>query len=351
MTPTTIDVIYPDPRAELFLRGEGAQLSWQRSLPPLHVNGTCRSFQLELEAGDLAEFKVVRGDDWSRERNFSVVAGEARRVRPHFERSTGTLLDEQTLHADSLGCWMVHQVFLPPSYREHVDRRYPLLLLQDGHVVFSSGGDAFGPSWQVDTTLDGLYELGAVDHVIVVGLHTREDRTAILSPTADRLHGGGRGPAYLAYITDTLLPYLGERYRVAQGPANTAVAGSSMGGLFSFWAAWQRPDVFGKCACLSGSFWWDDRNAVRAVRDGGCPFPQPIFYLDSGAAHSAFEEDANLRDGFHHTSALRAALANHCYRPGENLHTLAFAGAAHNNSAWAARIATPLQLLFPRGDD
>ncbi len=34
------------------------------------------------------------------------------------------------------------------------------------------------------------------------------------------------------------------------------------------------------------------------------------------------------------------------YTPGE-LHRLTFPGQAHNASSWAARVALPLQLLFP----
>jgi enterochelin esterase-like enzyme len=59
------------------------------------------------------------------------------------------------------------------------------------------------------------------------------------------------------------------------------------------------------------------------------------------------EEDANLRDGFHHTMALRQALIRHCYTPGQNLHVLAFPGASHDTASWAARLGVPLQLLFP----
>jgi len=38
------------------------------------------------------------------------------------------------------------------------------------------------------------------------------------------------------------------------GPADTAVMGSSLGGVVSFYLAWQWPDVFGKIACLSSTF-------------------------------------------------------------------------------------------------
>jgi enterochelin esterase-like enzyme len=124
--------------------------------------------------------------------------------------------------------------------------------------------------------------------------------------------------------------------------------GASMGGLFSFYAAWTRSDVFGRAACLSGSFWWANQSMVREVQKGVCPVPRPWLYVDSGVAKNMFEGDANLVDGFHHTVALRNALVTHCYAPGANLHVLAFTGVRHDTASWAARLAIPLQLLLPR---
>jgi predicted alpha/beta superfamily hydrolase len=120
-----------------------------------------------------------------------------------------------------------------------------------------------------------------------------------------------------------------------------------MGGLFAFYAAWSRSDVFGRAACLSPSFWWHNRHMIREAQ-GRCPFPRPWLYIDSGAALSEFEQDANVRDGFHHTQAMCKTLVTHCYEPGLNLVSLTYAGFQHDASAWAARLALPLQLLFPR---
>ncbi|HSB62887.1 MAG TPA: alpha/beta hydrolase-fold protein, partial [Thermoanaerobaculia bacterium] len=144
-------------------------------------------------------------------------------------------------------------------------------------------------------------------------------------------------------------PYVDTFFRTRRERADTAVMGSSMGGLFSFFAAWTRSDVFGKAACLSSSFWWNRRWMVRETEKDFCPLPPPLFYVDSGAARNATEEDANLRDGYHHTMALRKALVGHCYVPGMNLHVLAFPGHRHDNASWAARLGIPLQLLFPPG--
>src|SRR5262249_648478 len=111
------------------------------------------------------------------------------------------------------------------------------------------------------------------------------------------------------------------------------------------------PDVFGKAACLSSSFWWNCRALVELARLGPCPTPPPTYYIDSGAAKSALEEDANLKDGYRHTQSMRKALLGHCYEVGKNLHVLASAGMGENNGGWGSRLAVPLQLLFLRRPD
>ena len=120
-----------------------------------------------------------------------------------------------------------------------------------------------------------------------------------------------------------------------------------MGGLFSLYAAWTRSDVFGKAACLSSSFWWADRHAVRMVQSTSAPEPRPVLYLDSGVARSALDRDASARDGFHHTRSMFRALVTKGYTPGIDLHRLTFPGSTHDAASWSARVAVPLQLLFP----
>ena len=124
--------------------------------------------------------------------------------------------------------------------------------------------------------------------------------------------------------------------------------GSSMGGLFSLWAAWTRPDVFGGAICLSPSFWWGERFMLRLVSGGTCPAPRPNLYLDSGAAASGFERDASTRDGVHNTRAMYRALREHCYGLGDDLYLMSWTGHHHDARSWAARVSTPLQIFFPR---
>jgi predicted alpha/beta superfamily hydrolase len=348
MPRTTVEVRYPAQAGSVALRGSLAPLSWTESLAPARVENGRHVFEVEVPEGALLEFKPVRDGAWSCGRNYSVAAGDRAVVEPHFDRSHGELdLTLRSLRSPELGRDVSYRVFLPPSYLEHETKRFPVLYAQDGQSLFTPD-PIDGASWQMDSALNELYELSAIEEVIVVAVHTDLDRLEMLSPVPDPKHGGGRGPDYLSFLTGTLKPEIDRTYRTEPTRKDTAVIGSSMGGLFSFFAAWTRPDVFGKAACLSSSFWWANRHMVETVATGGCPYPRPKLYIDSGAAKSSFEEDANLRDGYHDTRALQRALVSHCYVAGDDLTSFAFAGLRHDNASWAARLAIPLQVLFPR---
>jgi predicted alpha/beta superfamily hydrolase len=353
MPLTTIDVLYPSDLGAIALRGDTPPLSWVTSLAPTSVTpgptGDRHRFEIDFPEGRVIEWKPIRDEHlWSAERNYTMLAGESLAVSPYFHRGTGVLRSEPLLSSPELGYDVHYRLFLPPSYEEHRTKRYPVLYAQDGQALFSAAPDEGDPhSWRMDDTLNQLYEYGVVEELIVVAVTTKERRIEMLGPTVDRVYGGGRAGAYLEFLADTLKPHVDATLRTRPERESTGLIGASMGGLFSFFGAWTRSDVFARAACLSASFWWDDRTMIRLVEER-CPTPRPWLYIDSGAALSQFEQDANVRDGFQHTQAVVKALRNNCYDPGLNLVSLAYAGLQHDASAWAARLAIPLQLLFPR---
>jgi predicted alpha/beta superfamily hydrolase len=121
--------------------------------------------------------------------------------------------------------------------------------------------------------------------------------------------------------------------RCLPGPRHTGVMGSSMGGLFSFMAAWDRPEIYGLCGAISATFSRRpelfarvEQEEKRAIR----------FYLDSGSPLDNFEETRRMRD----------LLTLRGYAQGADLLALTFPGALHNEHAWGSRICVPFQFLF-----
>jgi len=117
------------------------------------------------------------------------------------------------------------------------------------------------------------------------------------------------------------------------GPADTAVMGSSLGGVVSFYLAWQWPDVFGKIACLSSTFTYRDDLLERISTE---PKRKIRIYLDSGWPGDNYEATRSMRD----------RLIWKGYEAGSELFYLAFPEAKHDENAWAARSPIPFQFLF-----
>ena len=87
--------------------------------------------------------------------------------------------------------------------------------------------------------------MNAVDRVIVVGIYS-----------GDRM-GEYTKPGYEAYarsVVEEIKPEVDRRFRVFGSPRETGVIGSSLGGVVSFYMAWQYPEVFGYAACMSSTF-------------------------------------------------------------------------------------------------
>ena len=344
---TVLRAIYPRARGKLFLRGSSAGLDWVNNRAPDEVDGDASIFRLTVPHFDPVQIKLVREDGaWMVGRNAVIGRDDEVVLRPSFERSEGEISGLRTIEMPWGGALHI-RVRLPPSYHEQDSQRYPVLYCQDGQSVWSDGTDPFG-TWGLDHVLNALWDVGAVDEMIVVSIDTGEHRLERLTPVPDKVLGGGDGAAHLRGMVEVLKPLIDKEYRTRPEPISNVLLGASLGGLFSFWASWTRPDIFGGAICLSSSFWWAERFLLKIVAGNICPMPRPNLYLDSGAAASDAEYDASTRDGVHNTRAMYRALREHCYELGDDLFLLSWAGHHHDAQSWAARVSVPLQIFFPR---
>ncbi len=144
-------------------------------------------------------------------------------------------------------------IYLPVDYTG-TDRHYPVLYMQDGQNLFDAATAAYG-EWRVDETLDSL-EKKNLPGVIVVGIDNGQGtRLNEYNPYDNAKYGKAEGNAYVDFLVKTLKPFIDSHYRTLPQSGNTAIAGSSMGGLISFYAALKYPQVFGKAGIFSPSFW------------------------------------------------------------------------------------------------
>jgi predicted alpha/beta superfamily hydrolase len=225
------------------------------------------------------------------------------------------------------------RIYLPPSYAARPDLRYPVLYMHDGQNLFDANTAAYGAEWGIDETMDRLIADGKMAEAIVVGIDNTPDRIAEYTPCCDPQHGGGKIEQYERFITDTVKPYIDRTLRTRTGPADTAIMGSSLGGIASVHIAAHRPDVFGKAGGVSSSFWWAQGGMIAQP-----PAPGSVqFYIDAGTDQDGVEETRRMRD----------AMLARGFTPGRNLYYHEAQGGSHNEKSWAQRVHLPLQWFFP----
>jgi alpha-glucosidase len=143
-------------------------------------------------------------------------------------------------------------IYLPKSY-ESSTKRYPVLYLQDGQNLFDQA-TSFSGEWDVDGTLNQFAETSGQEFIVVGIDNGGIKRLDEYSPYANKKHGGGEGAKYVRFIIETLKPLIDKAFRTKPSAEQTLVGGSSMGGLISFYAALEHPEVFGKALVFSPSF-------------------------------------------------------------------------------------------------
>jgi len=250
------------------------------------------------------------------------------------------------------------RVYLPEAYLQEPDRSFPVLYLHDGQNLFDPRTAYLrGHTWRAQSTADRTTREGRTRPMILVGLdNTGMRRMAEYTPTRDPIRGGGEGELYGKLLVEELRPALAAKFRVLDGPENTGLGGSSLGGLISLALGLEYPSVFGQLAVMSPSLWWNNRSvfewlAQRAplktsrIRPRFAPppreFPHPRLWLDMGT-HEGLR---HVRDA----DMLHRRLLDRGWRDGVDLRYLKVPGGLHNEDAWAARFDQMLSFLFPAG--
>lgn len=233
-------------------------------------------------------------------------------------------------------------VYVPPGYEQDENRRYPLLVLQDGQNLFDPER-AFvrGRTWRVAEQADAAMEAGEVEPLVIAGVaHAGERRLAEYTPTRDWKLGGGEARLYGELLTRELLPFLRAQYRVHTAAEETGVGGSSLGGLVSLWLGLRYPEIFGKLAVLSPSVWWNQRYILRYVSEVAPELARrPRLWLDVG--------DQEGRRTLADAERLYARLLALGWRDEADVHFETVAGGTHDELAWAERVRPMLRFLFP----
>ncbi len=147
-------------------------------------------------------------------------------------------------------------LYLPPNY-DSVEDHFPVLYMHDGQNLFDAA-TSFAGEWEVDETLNQMYEEGKIVPIVVGIDNGGVDRIDEYTPWPNQQYGGGDGDLYAQFIVETLKPYIDENYRTITDRVQTGVMGSSLGGLISHYIAIKYQDVFGLSGIFSPSYWFND---------------------------------------------------------------------------------------------
>jgi enterochelin esterase-like enzyme len=238
------------------------------------------------------------------------------------------------------------RVWLPPGYDDapNASRRYPVLYLNDGQNLFESATSFNGVEWQVDETADRLIREVVIPPLIIVGIdNTGKSRIReymphrSLHPIMMRAHG----TRYPSFLFKEVIPFIARNYRVAAGPENTGLGGSSLGALIALYTAAVRPGTIGRLLLESPSLWASNRQLIRQSR-GVKRWPERVYLATGTAEAGRKDKDQSVVDDVRELAAIlhRAGLDD------THLKLVIDEGAAHNEASWAKRFPEALAFLF-----
>jgi enterochelin esterase-like enzyme len=238
------------------------------------------------------------------------------------------------------------RVWLPPGYDDagNEGRRYPVLYLNDGQNLFEPSTAFAGIEWQVDETADRLIREGAVPPMIFVGMdNTGKERIREYMPYRS-MHPRilrVQGRYYPHFLMKEVMPFVERNYRVATGPENTGLGGSSLGALIALYTAVAQPGMIGRLLLESPSLWASGRQLIKESRSVRI-WPERIFLAVGTAEAGSAERTRTVVDDVRELAAIirRAVLSE------SRLRLVVKDGAAHNEAAWAERFPEALQFLF-----
>lgn len=258
-------------------------------------------------------------------------------------------------------------IWLPEDYKK--SNKYSVVYMHDGQMLFDSTQTWNGQEWGIDELYGQLIQDKKIHNAIVVGiwntslrrseylpqkafdLLSREDQDSMLSST----DSGGRplfekeiiSDSYLRFIVEELKPYIDSMYSTRTTREHTFIMGSSMGGLISWYALCEFPQVFSAAACLS-THW------TGTYDPNDNPFPNAcLSYLEKnlppkGDIRIYFDYGTETLDSIYEPFQLQVDALMRERELGEHWITKKFEGANHSERAWMNRLEEPVMFLLKK---
>lgn len=245
------------------------------------------------------------------------------------------MVENFTAHITPFGLDRNTFVYLPDDWQSS-GRRYPVVYMFDGHNLFFDSTATYGTCWGLKEYMD------AHPQAIIVAPecnHEGNARLAEYSPydfVWQEYDIKGRGKAYLDWMVQELKPLVDAKYPTLPDRENTAIGGSSMGGLMSLYAVTAFNDVYSRAACLSPSIWFATRSLDRLIRDAQFA-PDTVIYMDYGSREMAHHD--NMRKQY-------AAVTSRLLEKQVLLTSRIVPNGDHCEACWEEQIPFFMHILF-----
>ena len=224
-------------------------------------------------------------------------------------------------------------LYLPPNYTTSTEK-YDVIYMHDAQNLFDNATSFVG-EWEIDETLNNLYNKTGKSFIVVGVENGGEKRIEEYTPWKHEKYGGGKGDIYINFLLNKLKPFIDKKYRTKPAAENTAIIGSSLGGLISFYGGLKHPETFGKIGALSTSFWFSNKVITFAEENGNQKKTKLFLLVGDKEGDSMVPDTENM-------SELLIDLGF----PTQNLKTKIAANGKHTESFWKAEFLEVITFLF-----
>jgi len=235
------------------------------------------------------------------------------------------------------------RVWLPPDYDGWGATRYPVLYLNDGQNLFDAATAFAGVHWQAGESAARLIAEEKIQPLIIVGIDNTRNRAREYIPyrSRDPRVFNPKGKSYPDFLRREVMPLIEERYPVLKGPENTGLGGSSLGGLIALYTQLAAPGVFGRVLIESPSLFVANRKILEESRRFRAWPARTYLGMGTREVGQPEKDERMVGDVRELESILREAGLGE-----QRLKVHIDEGAAHSESAWAARFPGALEFLF-----
>jgi predicted alpha/beta superfamily hydrolase len=225
------------------------------------------------------------------------------------------------------------RVYLPPNYSSS-EKSFPVLYMHDGQNLFDDKTSYVG-EWGVDEALNQIHNQNKLSLIVVGVDNGQAQRMNELSPWQNNKYGVAEGEQYMQFIVERVKPYIDSHYRTLADQKNTAIMGSSMGGLISHYAILKYSNTFSKAGIFSPSFWYSEQ--VYKFTEQNAPDEKArLFYLMGGNEGS--DSVANMEKMVHQIKRQGHSA--------DRVYSDVVAGGEHNEQFWRANFERAVLWLF-----